>query len=104
MGRASVAHGVPDVSSGFVDGFVPGSVAISATRSGGDSGHLDGAGAALPRTTWSAANDDAACKEVDKSQLWFELSLEQRAQFGNCFCRMLLKCLSDCVSQQEVDA
>jgi hypothetical protein len=100
MGRASVALGAPDSSSGIMDGSVIG-IRLFDTESGRSSPFgVDRIGQSLwqPEASESALRQQHAHqaeKEVVCQQLWFQLSLDERTQFGSCFSRMILKCLSE---------
>lgn len=108
MGRASVALGAPDGSSGIMDGSV-----ISTHVFGGRSGRsspfgVDRVGQTLSqaeasKSTFQRQQTYEAEREVASGELWFQLSLDERSQFGCCFSRMLLKCLND-VDHEEQDA
>jgi len=106
MGRASVALGAPDSRAGIMDGFVIGTPLFDKESSRGSSFGIDRVGQALPQPeTFQTTPQQDACeaeKEVMRRHLWFQLSLDERAQFGSCFSRMLLKCLSDGGQQQGV--
>lgn len=107
MGRASVALGAPDSSSGIMDGSVIGTHLIGKESIRSSSFGIDRVGQALPQPEASQATSqqDAreAEKEVARHHLWFQLSFDERAQFGSCFSRMVLKCLSNVESpEQEV--
>ena len=101
MGRASVTLGAPDSSSGIMDGFVVGTHQV-----GEGSGRSASAGTARIGKPLSQ-HEAVACgeqkegqEEVTPGQLWFDLPLDERTRFGNCFSRMLLKCLDD-IEQEE---
>jgi hypothetical protein len=104
MGRASVALGAPDSSAGIMDGSVIGTHLFDKDSSRSPSFGIDRVGQALsPATSQTASQQDAreAEKEVTRHRLWFQLPLDERAQFGSCFSRMLLKCLSDSKPQEQ---
>ena len=108
MGRASIALGAPDSGSGIMDGSV-----ISAHLFNEQSGRsspfgVDRVGQALSQAEASEPTSQRqqtyeAAKEVAPGELWFQLSLDERSQFGCCFSRMLLKCLND-VDHEEQEA
>jgi hypothetical protein len=104
MDRASVTFGAPHSSARIMDGFVIGTPQI-----GNDSGRSASAGVdriGKPLSQHSAVA--VACnapevteEEVIRGQLWFDLPLDERTQFGNCFSRMLLKCLGDMEQEEQ---
>jgi len=104
MGRASVALGAPDSSSGIMDGFVIGTHQI-----GKDSGRSPSVGADRIGKTLSSHEATAIAsdereeteEEVIRGQLWFDLPPDERTQFGSCFSRMLLKCLGDVAHEEQ---
>lgn len=107
MGRASVTLGEPDFGSGIMD--------RSATRgSWGNTGYrdsscgVDPAGQVLSRPaesepTHSQQGSHESHDEVACHVLWFQLSHEQQMQFGSCFSRILLKCLSGTEQEEEIE-
>lgn len=106
MGRASIALGAPDGGSGIMDGsgIETHLVDRSFSRSAPFGVARTGQTVSQPKATESAfRRQDApeAEEEVVRSQLWFQLSLDERTQFGNCFSRMLLKCLSRAGQEQQ---
>ena len=95
----SVALGSSDSSAGVMDGSV-----IGTHRFGKESGRnspfgADRVGQTLSQHQASAFGQQQLAQEAEKEvalgQLWFELPDDERAQFGSCFSRMLLNCLSD---------
>ena len=103
MDCASVTLGTPDSSAGIMDGSV-----IGTHRFGKESGRSspfgpDRAGQTLSQHHASAFQQysQKAEEEVAIGQLWFELPLDERIQFGSCFSRMLLKCLSDTEHEEQ---
>ena len=101
MGRASVTLGAPDSSAGIMDGFVIGTHQIGKDSGRSASAGADRIGKTLSQRESVASNEpEETEEEVARGQLWFDLPLDERTQFGNCFSRMLLKCLGD-IEQEE---
>lgn len=108
MGRASVALGAPDGSSGIMDGSVITTHAFNERSSRSSPFGVDRVGgthsqAEASKPTPQLQQTYEAEKEVAPGELWFQLSLDERSQFGCCFSRMLLKCLND-VDHEEQEA
>lgn len=105
MGRASVTVGAPDSSSGFVDGSVIGTHRFRKESGRSSSFGIDRIGKALSQheaiAVASQQQQETQEEEVALGQLWFELPLDEQTQFGNCFSRMLLKCLDDTTQQEQ---
>jgi len=99
MGRASVALGAPDGSSGIVDGPVISTHQFSSESDRSSSFGIDRVGQALLRPEASEPTPQQQTYESERGvasdELWFQLSVDERSQFGCCFSRMLLKCLND---------
>ena len=110
MGRTSVALGAPDGGSGIMDGFVIGTARFNKQSDRSPSFGVDRVGQTLSQPEASEPTSQQqhvheAEEEVAPGELWFQLSLDERSQFGSCFSRMLLKCLNDAdQSEQEVRA
>ena len=107
MGCASVTIGAPDSGAGIMDGFVIGTLQIGKESGRNSPFCADRVGQTLSQHQASAFGQQQIAQEVEREvalgQLWFELPDDQRAQFGSCFSRMLLKCLSDTEhTEQEV--
>lgn len=106
MGRASVALGTPDSSSGIMDGSVIGTHLFNGESGRGSSLGVDRVGQTLSQPeafepTPQQQHAQQTEKEVARRQLWFQLSVDERTQFGSCFSRMLLKCLNDAEQQEQ---
>ena len=86
MGRASVALGAPDSSSGIMDGSAIG-IPFFESESGRSSPFgVERIGQSLSRPEaagWTLRQQHAhqAEKDVVCQQLWFQLSLDERTQF-----------------------
>jgi hypothetical protein len=97
MGRASIAIRGADCGPGVLDGFGPGQSLYDEKPSAGFCVGLGRTGQALSNTAQASASscsDDlpkGPQEEVVLPQLWFRLSSEDRARFGSCFSRMVLK-------------
>ena len=105
MDRASVTLGTPDSSAGIMDGSVIGIHRLEKESGGSASAVSDRIDKTLSQYEAAVASgqqDEAQEKEVILGQLWFDLPHDERSQFGNCFSRMLLKCLNDTEQEQEV--
>lgn len=101
MGRASVTLGAPDSSAGIMDRFIIGTHQIGEQSGPSPSAGADGIGKTLSQHEAVASDKPEEPEdEVIRGQLWFDLPPDERTQFGNCFSRMLLKCLSD-IEQEE---
>ena len=108
MGRASVALGASDGSSGIMDGSVITAHVVNERSGRGAPFGVDRVGQSLSRAEASKPSPQwyqtyEAEREVAPGELWFRLSLDERSQFGCCFSRMLLKCLND-VDHEEQEA
>ena len=103
MGRTSVALGAPDGRSGIMDGSVIGTHLFNGESGRDSSLGVDQVGKVLlqPEAYDPAPQRQQAEKEVVSRQLWHQLSVDERTQFGSCFSRMLLKCLSDTEQQEQ---
>jgi len=99
MGRASVAIGGADCCPSVLDGSVTRRSLCDQKPTPGFCVGLGRTGQALssiPRAFTSPYSDEAQQgpqDEVVLQQLWFRLSAEDRARFGGCFSRMVLKAL-----------
>ena len=108
MGRASVALGAPDGSSGIMDGSAITTHGFN-ERSGRSAPFgVDRVGQTLSQVEASKPTPQRqqtceAEREVAPGELWFRLSLDERSQFGCCFSHMLLKCLYD-IDHEEQEA
>ena len=107
MGRAATALGAPESNSGILDGSVTGTHLVNTESGRSPSFGVDRVSQTLSQPEasepTSQQHSHEAEQEVAQRQLWFQLSLEERARFGSCFSRMLLKCLSDAEqAEQEV--
>lgn len=101
MGRASVTLGTPDSSAGIMDGFAIGTYPVGEESGRSTSAGADRIGKALSQhETVKSGGQNEEKEEVIPGQLWFDLPLDERTRFGNCFSRMLLKCL-DGIEQEE---
>jgi hypothetical protein len=103
----SVAFGSPDSGAGIMDGSVIGTLQIGKESDRNSPFGADRVGQTLSQHQASAFGQQQLAQEAEKEvalgQLWFELPDDERAQFGSCFTRMLLKCLSDTEhNEQEV--
>ena len=107
MGRASIALGAPDSGSGFLDECVSGKIAFKAERHRDSAFNADPNGRVLCASTSGATFEEKASleaqQEVTLHQLWFQLSGEQRVEFGSCFSRMLLNCLTGTQQEKEME-
>lgn len=106
MGRASVALGASDGSSGIMDGSIIRTHLFNRGADRSTSVDVDRVGQTLSRPKASESTPQRqhapeAEEEVAREQLWFQLSLEERMQFGCFFSRMLLKCLSQTEQQEQ---
>jgi hypothetical protein len=99
MGRASVAIRGADCCPGVLDGSVTRQSLCDQKPTTGFCVGLGRVGQALsriPRAFTSSYSDEprqGPQDEVVLQQLWFRLSAEDRARFGGCFSRMVLKAL-----------
>lgn len=105
MDCASVTLGWPVSSTGIMDGLVTGAHPI-----GNESDRNSPIGADRAVQTLSQHQafvfgeqqlSQEAEEEVTLDQLWFELPIDEQVQFGSCFSRMLLKCLSDTEQDEQ---
>lgn len=99
MGRASVALGAPDSGSGIMDGSATRTFVFNTGPRRDPPVDVAETGKTLPQleTPEPARRQQHAPEaedEVTRRQLWFQLSVDTRMQFGSCFSRMLLNCLS----------
>ena len=103
MGRASVTLGAPDSSAGIMDGFSIGTRQIGEESGRSPSAGVDRTGKTLSQHEAAVASSaqNEAKEEVIPGQLWFDLPLDERTRFGNCFSRMLLKCLGDMEKEEQ---
>ena len=106
MGRASVTLGTSDSNSSIMDGFVIGTHLIRKESGRSSPFGVDRVGQTLSQheasaTTLQQQHAPEAKEEIAIRQLWFELSLDERTQFGSCFSRMLLKCLSGTEQEEQ---
>jgi len=104
MGRTSIALGAPDSDSGIMDGFVTATHFFNKQSSRSSPLGVDRVGQTLPQLeepTSQQQHAHQADKEVARGQLWFQLSVDERTQFGNCFSRMLLKCLNGTKQEEQ---
>lgn len=105
MGRTSVAFGVPDSSAGIMDGFVSRTHQIRKDSGRISSFGADRVGQTLSQHQAFAFGEQQLSQEAEEQvalgQLWYELPLDERAQFGSCFSRMLLKCLGHIEREEQ---
>lgn len=104
MGRASVTLGAPDSSAGVMDGFIIGTHRFRKGSERTSCFGVDRIGKAVSEheaTAVVSQQQQETQEEVTLSRLWFELPLDERTKFGNCFSRMLLKCLNDTTQQEQ---
>lgn len=100
MDRASVTIGTPDSCAGIMDGFAIGTHQVGEEPGRSKSACAARIGEPLSQREAVASREQKEDKdEVTPGQLWFDLPLDERTRFGNCFSRMLLKCLDD--NEQE---
>ena len=87
MGRASIALGAPDSRSGIMDGSVSGTYCFDKESSRSSSFDIDRVGQALsePEAFSTTQRKCEAEEEVTRHHLWFQLSADQKTQFGSCF-------------------
>ena len=98
MGRASIALGAPDSSSGIMDGFTS-DIYLCVKEPNGDSTFGPSrVGSALPTSARSNQTDTQESQptqeQVTNQQLWCQLPREQQLRFACCFSQMLLKCFN----------
>ena len=99
MGRASIAIRGTNCCSGVLDGPVTRQSLCKRKPTPGFCTSLGRTGQALsdtPRTFTSSRGREppqGPQEEVVLQQLWFQLSNEDRARFGGCFSRMVLRAL-----------
>ena len=99
MGRASIAIGCTDGSSGVLDRSAAGGSPRDGESAGDLRLRLGRTGqilpAASPAEAWPIDQEgpEEAGQEVGLEALWFQLPPEERARFGGCFSRMVLKVL-----------
>lgn len=99
MGRASIAIRGTDGCPGVLDGSGSREFFCEQKQTAGfciGPGRVGQALSDSPRAfTWSQGDDlhQGPQDEVALHQLWFRLSAEDRARFGGCFSRMVLKAL-----------
>ncbi len=105
MDCASVTLGMPDGSAGIMDGSVIGTHRFGMESGRSSSFGVDRAGQTLLQHQASAFQQQQHSQEAEEQvalgQLWYELPVDERAQFGSCFSRMLLKCLSDTEHEEQ---
>lgn len=106
MGRASIALGAPDSGSGIMDGSATGTLVFNTGPRRDASFGVGRAGQTLSQFEASEParqqqHAHEAEEEVARHELWFQLSLDERMQFGSCFSRMLLKCLSHTEQEEQ---
>ena len=106
MDRASVTFGTPDSRAGSMDGFALGTHEVGEGSGQSPSPDADQIGKALSRREAVLAPQGEQKEDQERvtpGQLWFDLPLDQRTRFGDCFSRMLLKCLDGIEkAEQEV--
>ncbi len=97
MGRASIAIRGADGCPGVLDGSVSRESLCEQEPTAGicvGLGRVGQALSSLSRAFTSSQGDEpqeGPQEEVVLHQLWFRLSAEDRARFGGCFSRMVLK-------------
>ncbi len=106
MGRTSIALGAPDSGSGIMDGSVTATHFFNKETGRSSPFGVDRVGQTLsqpegPQPTSQQQHAHQAKEEIAQDQLWFQLSVDERTQFGNCFSRMLLKCLDGTKRQEQ---
>ena len=104
MDRTSVALGAPDSSSGFMDGSVIGTHRLRKEPDRSSFFGVDRIGRALSqheRTAVTSQQHETPEEEIILARLWFKLPLDERTQFGNCFSRMLVKCLNEAKQDEQ---
>jgi hypothetical protein len=106
MGRASIAIRGTNCCPGVLDGPVARQSLSNRKPTPGFCISVGRTGQALsgtPRTFTSPRSDEPSegpQEEVVLQQLWFRLSDEDRARFGGCFSRMVLRALERQTSQE----
>ena len=107
MGRASVALGAPDSSSGIMDGSTSEFYLCLEEPNGDASFGAARVGSVLPTsapsTQTSAQEVQPRQEEVTSRQLWCQLPREQQARFACCFSQMLLKCFNGTQVERETE-
>ncbi len=99
MGRASIAIGGADCCPRVLDGPVTQQSLCDEKPTAGFCIGLGRGGQSLsstsraPISSRSDASQQGPQDEVVLDQLWFQLSADDRARFGDCFSRMVLKAL-----------
>jgi len=107
MGRASVALGAPDSSSGIMDGSAS-EIYLCVEEPNGDSTFgASRVGSLLPTparfTQANSQESQPVQEEVATPQLWCQLPREQQLRFACCFSQMLLKCFNGTQTEEETE-
>lgn len=106
MGRASIAIRSTSCCPGVLDGSVARQSLGNRKPTPGFCISLGRVGQALSDTSWTFTSSrsgeppEGPQEEVVLQQLWFRLSDEDRACFGGCFSRMVLRALERQTSQE----